>query len=64
MKKNMGTIDRILRIIVGVALITYGILNQSWIGFIGIIPILTALVRFCPLYTMFGMSTCKIEPKS
>lgn len=64
MKKNMGTIDRFVRIVIGIALITYGVLNQSWIGFIGLVPILTAFVRFCPLYTIIGISTCKVEPKS
>lgn len=64
MKKNMGTIDRFVRIVIGIVLITYGVLNQSWIGFIGLVPILTAFVRFCPLYAIIGISTCKVEPKS
>lgn len=65
MKKNVGTIDRVFRLVVGIALITYGIVNQSWLmGLIGIVPILTAFIRFCPLYTIIGVSTCKVEPKS
>ena len=57
MKPNIGTIDRILRFIVGASLIAYGVINQSWIGAIGVIPLLTAFIRFCPLYCPLGIST-------
>jgi len=57
MKPNMGTIDRALRIVVGLGLIAYGVVNQSWIGAIGAIPLLTAFVRFCPLYCPLGINT-------
>ena len=57
MKRNLGTADRVIRALVGVALIAYGILNQSWIGAIGAIPLLTALVGFCPLYCPLRLST-------
>jgi membrane-associated protease RseP (regulator of RpoE activity) len=64
MTKNMGTIDRALRLIVGVVLIAYALkigfspTGWNWVGWIGVIPILTALVGNCPLYSLFGMSTC------
>ncbi len=57
MKKNIGNIDRALRIIIGLGLIAYGIANHSWIGALGAIPLLTAFIRFCPLYCPLGIST-------
>ncbi len=58
MKPNIGTIDRALRIILGLGLIAYGIVNHSWLGAIGAVPLLTAFIRFCPLYAPLGISTC------
>ncbi|WP_395741334.1 DUF2892 domain-containing protein [Prosthecobacter sp.] len=58
MKPNIGTVDRALRVIIGLGLIANGIVNHSWIGAIGAVPLLTAFVRFCPLYAPFGISTC------
>ncbi len=65
MKANIGTADRIARIIFGLVLIAYaipiGFADTGWnfIGWIGIGPILTALVRFCPAYTVLGVNTCE-----
>ena len=59
MKVNVGTIDRILRIVAGLTLIALaatGIIGM-W-GWIGIVPLLTGVFRFCPAYALFGMSTC------
>ena len=63
MKANVGGIDRILRIAVGALLIVLAALNVigAW-GYIGIVPILTGLFRFCPVYMPFGISTC--SPRS
>ncbi len=58
MKKNIGTTDKILRIIIGVLIIVIGLIKQSWWGLIGILPIATALIGSCPLYLPFGISTC------
>ena len=64
MTTNVGTIDRILRVIAGVALIAFALgyifpaTGWNWIGWIGVIPILTAVFGTCPAYTMLGMSTC------
>lgn len=64
MSANVGGIDRILRIIIGLALIAYaipvGFPVTGWnaIGWIGIVPLLTALVGFCPAYTIFGINSC------
>ncbi|HHI77513.1 MAG TPA: DUF2892 domain-containing protein [Gammaproteobacteria bacterium] len=59
MKQNVGGIDRILRIVIGIALIAWGYVEQNWWGAIGIIPLFTALVGWCPLYLPFGLSTKK-----
>jgi hypothetical protein len=57
MKPNIGIIDRALRILIGLGLIAYGIVNHTWIGALGAIPLLTAFIRFCPLYCPLGIST-------
>ena len=58
MKPNIGTVDRALRIIIGLGIIAYGIINLTWLGAIGVVPLLTAFIRFCPAYLPFGISTC------
>jgi len=60
MKTNVGNTDRIIRIVLGLGLIALGIIYQSWWGAVGIIPILTGVISFCPAYLPFGLSTvCK-----
>ena len=56
---NVGTIDRVLRIVIGLGLLSLAITGPRtpW-GFIGIIPIVTALLAVCPLYSVLGISTC------
>ncbi len=61
MKQNVGGIDRILRLVVGLALIAWGVVAQNWWGAIGIIPLFTAAIGWCPLYPLIGLSTCKTE---
>lgn len=62
MKTNVGSIDRILRIIIGAALIGLTLTNIiGWWGWIGIIPLGTALIGFCPLYKIFGLSSCPLK---
>jgi len=58
MTKNVGTIDKVLRIVVGLAIIAYGVFSQSLVGIIGIVPLGTALIGWCPLYPILGISTC------
>ena len=48
MKPNVGTADRTLRIILGLAIIGYGVLNQSWLGSLCAVPLLTCFIRCCP----------------
>lgn len=61
MKPNVGGIDRILRIIVGLGFLGAGFYFKSWLGLIGLVPILTALFRFCPAYVPFGLSSCRTK---
>jgi hypothetical protein len=64
MKLNVGGIDRALRIIVGLVLIALAATHQvGWWGWLGVIPLATGLVRFCPLYTMLGLNTCPMKAK-
>lgn len=61
MKKNVGGLDRVLRFILGVALIAFAIFGEkplAYWGFLGIVPLLVATLRVCPLYSVFGFSTC------
>ena len=59
MKANIGSVDRAIRIVVGLALLGAGYYFKSWWGLVGLGPILTAIFRFCPAYVPLGMSTCK-----
>jgi hypothetical protein len=61
MKVNIGTADRVVRVLVGLVILGVGIYCRSWWGLIGVLPLLTAAVRFCPAYVPFGLSTCKTE---
>lgn len=62
MKANVGGIDRTLRIVLGIALIglTLAGVIGAW-GWIGIVPLATAAMGFCPLYTVLGFSTCPVK---
>ena len=59
MNKNVGTVDRALRAIVGIALIGWGVVTQNWWGAVGAIPLFTALVSWCPAYVPFGINSGK-----
>jgi hypothetical protein len=61
MDVNVGNADRIVRILVGLALLSLFFLlegNARWWGLVGFVPLLTGLVRWCPLYTLIGVNTC------
>ena len=57
MKSNMGGADRVIRGVVGVAVIAVGFYFKSWWGAIGLIPLGTAFISWCPAYLPFGIST-------
>ena len=66
MKANVGGVDKILRIIAGLVVLSLiGILegNARWWGLVGLVPLLTGLFNFCPLYTLIGLNTCPVETK-
>ncbi|MDR9467950.1 DUF2892 domain-containing protein [Marinospirillum sp.] len=64
MVKNMGNIDRGLRVVVGVFLIILAVTGTIGVwGWLGLIPLGTALVGTCPAYLPFGIKTCKTQPK-
>ena len=64
MKKNMGQVDRIIRFVIGLVIVIWGIAAGSWWGLIGLIPLGTAFINFCPLYTLLGISTNKSQEKA
>ena len=62
MPVNVGTIDRALRAIVGLVLIALVFVGpQTPWGWIGLVPLLTAVIGFCPAYTLLGIKTCPLK---
>jgi hypothetical protein len=61
MKKNIGSTDRIIRVIGGLLVIFIGIYFKSWWGVIGVLPIITAIIGWCPAYVPFGINSCKTK---
>jgi hypothetical protein len=59
MNRNIGSVDRTIRIIAGVGIIAAGFYFRSWWGAIGAVPLVTGLVGWCPPYAMFGISTTR-----
>lgn len=62
MSTNVGNFDRVIRIVLGLALLWYALMaaptGYNWIGWIGIVPLVTALMGYCPLYSLIGLNTC------
>jgi hypothetical protein len=58
MTTNIGSIDRVIRIIAGLSILAAGYYFKSWWGLVGLAPVLTAVFRSCPGYLPFGFSTC------
>lgn len=59
MKKNVGSIDKVLRIVLGLGLIGFAVITKNWWGIIGIVPLLTALINYCPVYSLLKVSTAQ-----
>lgn len=60
MNVNVGGIDKVVRIAVGIALIAWALLaNGPLWAWIGVLPLATGLFNFCPAYTLLGINTCK-----
>lgn len=67
MKTNVGGIDKLLRIVIGIALLSMVFVLEGsarWFGLIGLVPLLTAFVGFCPLYTILGINTCPVSTRN
>ncbi len=69
---NVGTVDRVIRFVIGIALLVWGFLTfqggNSGLGIglmvFSLIPLVTATIKFCPLYTLLGISTCPSKASS
>lgn len=67
MKTNVGKLDRVLRVVFGLALLAFAFFSghpYAYIGYIGVIPLLTAIVGNCPVYSIFGISSCPVKTGS
>jgi hypothetical protein len=63
MTPNVGNLDRTLRIVFGLVLLSMLVLvegDRKWLGLIGLVPLATAFVRWCPVYTLLGLRTCPL----
>lgn len=64
-KTNVGGIDRIARIVIGLVLLSLVFIGpQSLWGLVGLVPLLTGLMGTCPLYTLIGLNTCPAKPRA
>ena len=64
MPQNEGTIDRVLRIVAGAGILSLAFVGpQTTWAYIGLVPLITGLVGFCPLYSVLGLSTCPVKAK-
>lgn len=59
MTTNEGSLDRTIRVVVGLALLSLTVVGpQTMLGFAGLVPLLTGIVGFCPVYRLLGIDTC------
>lgn len=64
MKPNEASWDRAVRVVLGLVLLSLIFIGpKTWLGLIGIVPLLTGAVGFCPLYKLLGMSTCPVHQR-
>ncbi len=64
MEKNVGSTEKVIRIVVGLAILSLLFLLEGpnrWFGLIGLVPILTAVVGWCPAWSVLGINTCKTK---
>jgi predicted RND superfamily exporter protein len=60
---NVGKTEQAIRITVGAIILLLGIYFRSWWGVIGLVPIITGVTRYCPIYAMLGINTNKVDDK-
>ncbi len=65
MQKNMGMVQRIIWIVAGLALITWAVMGSgdyNWIGWVGVVPLLTGLIGWCAINAVLGINTAEKRP--
>ena len=63
MKPNVGSLDRFLRLLLGGGLVVYAVVGKAPWAYVGLVLLVTAVVGFCPLYTLFKFSSCPTKPR-
>ncbi|WP_296750754.1 DUF2892 domain-containing protein [Thiobacillus sp.] len=61
MTANVGNIDRTIRILAGIALIAWALMDGPVWAWVGVLPLATGLFRFCPAYSLFGINSCSLK---
>ena len=61
MKTNVGAIDKLLRIAIGAALVIWAVMGGPLWAWIGLVPLATGVIGWCPAYTLFGANTCAVK---
>jgi len=64
MTANVGSADRVVRVIIGLVILSYLFIGEGsarYFGLIGLVPLLTAAIGYCPLYSIIGMNTCGVK---
>lgn len=63
MQCNVGKVDKVIRIVAGLGIIGAGYYYGSWWGAVGLVPLITAVISWCPAYSLVGISTCGANKK-
>ena len=61
MLSNVGNLDRIIRVVAGIALITWALMGGPVWAWIGVVPLATGLFKFCPAYSLLGINSCGLK---
>jgi Protein of unknown function (DUF2892) len=64
MECNVGKTDKLVRLVLAAAIAALGFYFKSWWGLVAIVPLLTGVISFCPLYKILGINTCKVKTKN
>lgn len=65
MERNIGDIERVVRIVVGLAILSLVVVGpQTLWGLVGLVPVLTGVTGWCPPYSLLGINTCRVKPGS